>query len=71
MGAFLPDIDFGIVMTSGPGTPKLLASPFFLAATAAAAEKRSGCTSLLGSGQKIAAFLIWLSTGQITPTRLC
>jgi len=28
-------IDFAIIMTSGPDTPKRLASPFFLAATAA------------------------------------
>jgi len=32
-------IDFAIVMTSGPDTPKRLASPFFLAATAAVEEK--------------------------------
>jgi hypothetical protein len=31
-------IDFAIIMTSGPDTPKRLAAPFFLAATAAAAE---------------------------------
>ena len=31
-------IDFAIIMTSGPDTPKRLASPFFLAATAAAEE---------------------------------
>lgn len=31
-------IDFAIVMTSGPDTPKRLASPFFLAATAAAED---------------------------------
>ena len=31
-------IDFAIIMTSGPDTPRRLASPFFLAATAAAAE---------------------------------
>jgi hypothetical protein len=31
-------IDFAIVMTSGPDTPKPLASPFFLAATSAAEE---------------------------------
>ena len=30
-----PQIDFAIVMTSGPDTPKRLASPFFLAATSA------------------------------------
>ena len=70
MGASLPDIDFGIVMTSGPGTSKLLASPFFLAAIAAA-EKRSGCTSLLGSGQKIVEFLIRVSTRYTTPPRSC
>lgn len=33
-----PDIDFAIIMTSGPDTPKRLASPFFLAATAAAED---------------------------------
>lgn len=33
-------VDFAIVMTSGPDTPKRLASPFFLAATAAAEERR-------------------------------
>ncbi len=33
-------IDFAIIMTSGPDTPKRLASPFFLAATAAAAEMK-------------------------------
>ena len=33
-------IDFAIVMTSGPDTPKRLAAPFFLAATAAAEELR-------------------------------
>lgn len=32
-------VDFAIIMTSGPDTPKRLASPFFLAATAAAEEK--------------------------------
>lgn len=32
------DIEFTIIMTSGPDTPNRLASPFFLAATAAAAE---------------------------------
>ena len=31
-------IDFAIIMTSGPDTPGRLAAPFFLAATAAAAE---------------------------------
>lgn len=31
-------VDFAIVMTSGPDTPKRLASPFFLAAAAAAEE---------------------------------
>ena len=33
-------IDFAIVVTSGPDTPKRLAAPFFLAATAAAEDKR-------------------------------
>lgn len=33
-----PEIDFAIVMTSGPETPQRLASPFFLAATAAAED---------------------------------
>lgn len=32
------NIDFAIIMTSGPDTPKRLAAPFFLAATAAAEE---------------------------------
>ncbi|MHB8252816.1 MAG: DsrE/DsrF/DrsH-like family protein [Acidiferrobacter sp.] len=32
-------VDFAIVMTSGPDTPMRLASPFFLAATAAAEER--------------------------------
>ena len=32
------DIDFAIIMTSGPDTPKRLASPFYLAATAAAED---------------------------------
>jgi len=32
------DIDFAIIMTSGPDTPKRLPAPFFFAATAAAAE---------------------------------
>ncbi len=32
------NIDFAIIMTSGPDTPKRLASPFFMAATAAAEE---------------------------------
>ena len=40
MNDSLPEIDFGIVMTSGPDTPKRLASPFFLAATAAAEERK-------------------------------
>lgn len=31
-------IDFAIIMTSGPDTPKRLAAPFFLAATAAAED---------------------------------
>lgn len=34
------DIDLAIVMTSGPDRPKRLASPFFLAATAAAEDRR-------------------------------
>lgn len=33
------EIDFAIVMTSGPSTPQRLTAPFFLAATAAAEEK--------------------------------
>ena len=32
------EIDFAIIMTSGPDTPKRLPAPFFFAATAAAAE---------------------------------
>lgn len=32
-------IDFAIIVTSGPDTPKRLAAPFFLAATAAAEDK--------------------------------
>ncbi len=43
-------IDFAIIMTSGPDTPKRLASPFFLAATAAAAEP------YLGAAQKLVSF---------------
>lgn len=38
----MPDntvIDFAIIVTSGPDTPKRLAAPFFLAATAAAEDK--------------------------------
>ena len=34
------EIDFAIIMTSGPDTPKRLASPFFLAATAAAEDMK-------------------------------
>ena len=34
----MEQIDFAIIMTSGPDTPKRLASPFFLAATAAVEE---------------------------------
>lgn len=49
MSEQMPDIDFGIVMTSGPDTPKRLASPFFLAA-AAAAEERSVVVYFTGLG---------------------
>lgn len=42
-------IDLGIVMTSGPDTPRRLASPFFLAATAAA-EERSVVVYFTGLG---------------------
>ena len=34
------EIDFAIIMTSGLDTPKRLASPFFLAATAAAEDMK-------------------------------
>ena len=49
MSAQLTEIDFGIVMASGPDTPKRLASPFFLAATAAA-EERSVVVYFTGLG---------------------
>lgn len=49
MSEQIPAIDFGIVMTSGPDTPKRLASPFFLAATAAA-EERSVVVYFTGLG---------------------
>ena len=49
MSEQMPNIDFGIVMTSGPDTPKRLASPFFLAATAAA-EERSVVVYFTGLG---------------------